>query len=173
MRSRLRFMGHPLHVMLVDVPIGALLLLVLFDLLYLGLDHEFLWRSGFYVAVIGLIGGAAAIGAGLFDYFALERGTKAKRVANWHLLGGLVLAVVFLTTLALRWPVNSGPANVVGTTVVDVVGAGVLLVQGWTGAHLIYQHHVGVRDREEGGEPVRTEKPPAATPERGRRERPA
>ena len=45
MRSKFAIMGHPLHPMLVTLPIGLFLWAFVADIVYIARDHEHMWYS--------------------------------------------------------------------------------------------------------------------------------
>src|ERR1041384_6352411 len=78
MQSKARFLGHPIHQMLVVFPLGLLATAVIFDLITLGSGAPQWSRAAFYMIGAGIIGGLAAAIFGLIDWLAIPSDTRAK-----------------------------------------------------------------------------------------------
>src|SRR5919202_6472629 len=81
--------GKPFHPPLTDIPVGAYILVALFDLIsFFGEEQE--WAREFYRAgTFALIGGAAfsvlAALTGFWDWLkSTQKGTQARRTVNAH-----------------------------------------------------------------------------------------
>ena len=92
MESRAKLLGHPIHPMLIVLPLGLFIAAVVFDALYL-------WRGSPTFATVAYWNIAAASSAvfsqrcsGLIDWFAIPAGTRAKRIGLLH--GGANVVVV-------------------------------------------------------------------------------
>jgi uncharacterized membrane protein len=99
--------GKPFHPPLTDVPVGAYMLVVVFDIIsYLGRHQE--WARDFYRAgTFALIGGAVvsvfAALTGFWDWLkSTEKGTQARRTANAHGWTMVTVTVLVLVDIALR-----------------------------------------------------------------------
>lgn len=155
MRSRVTFLRHPLHPILVMFPVAMLPLLLILDIvaLYAG-EPAGWWMAGFLIAAVGGLLGLLASVPGIVDLAAIPERTRAHRIGVQHLLVGILILVVFGATLFLRWPVGSVPANPLWILGVDALGTAAVGLQGWLGGELVYKHHVGVDAPVEGGEPT-------------------
>lgn len=99
MESRAKLLGHPIHPMLIVLPLGLLISAVVFDSLYL-------WRGSATFAAVAywniagaIIGGLLAAVFGFIDWMAIPGGTRAKRIGLLH--GGSNVVVV--GAFALAW----------------------------------------------------------------------
>ena len=142
MRSRARFLGHPIHTLLVVFPLGLLLTATLFDLWAWGTGNRFWNDLAFYLIVAGVVGGIAAAPFGLVDWLAIPRGTRAKAVGAWHGGGNVLVLALF----ALSWMLRLGGPDVEPTwpLVLALAGAGCALVTGWLGGELVVRLGIGV-----------------------------
>jgi len=159
MRSRVRFFGHPLHAILVALPLAAFPLILVLDVLWWWTGRAMLWGIGWWIAVIaGAVGLVAAV-PGFVDLLAIPSDRReARRKCVRHMAVGVLLVVLLAATAALRlWAVAPGSAWV---WAVDIVGVGVAGVQGYLGGELVYRHHVGVPEMSEGARPVPPTEPP-------------
>jgi len=139
MESRTQLFGHPVHQMLVALPIGAFGLSVTSDVLH-GWLRQRKFRDGATLALdFGLISAVAALPFGLIDWLAIPPGTRAKRVGLWHALGNVALLGIFGGS---RWLRSHGDR----TTAKWLAGTGLALsgVTAWLGGELIVRHGIGV-----------------------------
>jgi nitrite reductase/ring-hydroxylating ferredoxin subunit/uncharacterized membrane protein len=121
-----RWLGHPLHGALTDIPIGALTVTVVLDLLN--------QRTGADVAlVVGILFMVAAALTGAADYTDTD-GTALLR-ATVHSVLMVVALVLYLVSLALR---AGGPADRTLPVVLSIVGYLVLTAGAYVGGDVVY-----------------------------------
>lgn len=147
--ARAKIAGHPVHPMLVVFPIGLFVTSSLFDLIYLAVGDPFWYRMAFWTILIGFFGTLAAALPGFADYLSLPLKTEARRVATYHMGVGLTLAILYFIGLMVRdWGIiarNQTPWLPVG---LNLIGVGLIGLQGWLGGELVYRHGVGVEDKD-------------------------
>ena len=80
MESKAKFLGHPVHQMLIVFPLGLLATGVIFDLIYLFWGNMTMVIVAYWMIAAGIIGGLVAAPFGWIDWFAIPRGTRAKSV---------------------------------------------------------------------------------------------
>ena len=138
-----RFLGHPVHPMLVHLPMGLLLTVPLADLLCLARPSAAIFWSavGAWTLAVGCLGGLGAAVAGLIDFAALPADHPAGRAANLHLyLVGSALAL-YGSSVLVR---HGHPGGVSwGVLALDVGGFLFLAAGGFFGAEMVYRHGVG------------------------------
>lgn len=142
MESKVQVLGHPVHQVAVALPIGALTFAVTSDAL-----ERVSGRDEFAIAAklaldFGLISAVVAAPFGAVDWFAIEPGTRAKRVGLWHAVGNLGVLAIFLAARLLR---RDGKSNGSGK-LLAVAGLGLVAVTSWLGGELVNRHGVGVHD---------------------------
>ena len=150
------WLGHPLHAVIVTVPIGGWAAGLALDLAsVLGRRRRF-DRAADLVTAVGLGGAVLAAFAGIADW-SLTR-DKARRVGLVHALANTAVVGLYGASLAAR----AGGARTLGIGL-SSLGFGLAGASGWLGGELAYHYGVGVRktalDESEGGEAGR------ATPE--------
>ena len=122
------WLGHSLHAALTDLPIGVLTLAILFDLLNLR-------QAADIALVVGLLGMAAAVVAGLADYSDTD--DYPRTVATVHGVVMVAAVVILLASLVLR--LDSDPAADRSVAIVLlIVGYGVLTAGAWVGGEVVY-----------------------------------
>lgn len=142
MESRAKALGHPIHPMLITVPLGLLATAVVFDVLHLITDGKGFAISAGYMIAAGIIGGLLAAVPGLVDWLAIPSGTRAKRVGALHGIGNVVVLVLF----ALSWLARTGSDWDPGVLalVLGFAGLAVAGFTGWLGGELVDRLGVGV-----------------------------
>lgn len=140
--------GHPLHPMLVTVPIGAWIASIIFDIVgFASDDPDGYVRAAWILIVIGLVGAVLAAIWGFIDFLQLESGTQAKRVATIHMGLNLGVTVLFIINLVVRLAADEDHVSVVGF-VLSVIGIVALAISGWLGGRLAYTYGVRVADED-------------------------
>ena len=171
MKSRFKVLGHPAHPLLVVFPLAFYPVAALAEVLYLlltgafgyhnadtvlNIDVGFLWRAGFWLQAIGLLGNLGAALPGLVDWFNIPNDAPSKDKATFHMTTGLTLAgLSVLSLLLLNWGVPPAgwtlPQDLwlfvcVGLNIFN----GLILAgfQGWLGGELVYRHGIGVEQTD-------------------------
>lgn len=144
-RSTLKIAGHPLHPMLVPLPIGFLIGAFLTDVAYWLTG----WASFAYFSTWLLVAGIATAllaAVGGFIDFAGEPRIRQIRKAWYHMFGNLLAVALSVINLLVHMRDGSAavlPEGIFLSTVVAVL----LLFNGWMGGELVFRHGVGVHDR--------------------------
>lgn len=150
-RSRTTLFGHPLHPMLVPIPLGALPTALVFDFLYVFTGTPAWFLAAFVATLIGIVGILIAALPGVVDlYSVIPRDGRAWRRGRQHMALGSTLALVFILIAAGRWFLLPAPGASMAwiVLVANVVGNIGLVVQGYLGAELLERHHIGVYPQE-------------------------
>lgn len=139
--------GHPLHPILVTVPIGAWVCAFVFDLAswFVGDPAAFAQGSRWLIA-IGLAGALAAAPFGFLDFVAIPPRTPAFRIGLAHM--GINAGVVAIYAVDLA-PRIAGPATravPVVLVALTAVGLACLAAAGTLGGRLAYRYGVRVVD---------------------------
>ncbi|WP_419829472.1 DUF2231 domain-containing protein [Methylobacterium sp.] len=142
-RSTASIAGHPIHPMLVPIPIVCFVGTFVTDIAYWATANMQWANFSAWLLSIGLIASVFAGLAGVIDFLG-SRSIRRLRPAWIHAVGNvLVLALsivnVFVHSRDAYTSVVPTGLALSGTVVV------LLLVTGWSGADLIHRHRVGVR----------------------------
>jgi uncharacterized membrane protein len=172
MESRAKLLGHPIHPMLIVVPLGLFIGAVVFDALYLWRGNPMFAVVGYWNIAGGIIGGLLAAVFGLVDWLAIPSGTRAKRIGLLH--GGSNVVVVAL--FAFAWWTRSAGADTAPTAGVFLIEVAALVlgsVAGWLGGELVDRLGVGVDNGAHldapsslSGQPARPRESPTPTQHR-------
>jgi uncharacterized membrane protein len=134
-----RFLGLPLHPMLVHFPLAFWLSLPVLDLLALWHGPQPWWGMGLVVTAAGVAIGAFAVMTGLLDYIELsETGSNDVRLAARH---GVRTSVVWCT-MSIKLIVvgfsEAGSSVLWGGLVVDLLASALLLQGTLFGTRIVY-----------------------------------
>jgi uncharacterized membrane protein len=143
MNSRIKFLGHPLHPMLVVFPVGLLSTAVILDLIFTGNGNRSLTTASYWMITAGLIGGLLAAVVGFLEWFAVPNNSRAKTVGLWHGLGNLVVTLLFFGSWWMRTGVEDYVPNSLAM-ILSLAGFGLALVTAWLGGELVYRLGIGV-----------------------------
>jgi len=145
MESKAKVLGHPIHPMLVVLPLGLFIAAVVFDASDLWRGSTTLAAAAYWNIAAGIIGGLLAAVFGLIDWWAIPTGTRAKRIGLLH--GGANVIVV-LGFAAVWWMRSTAPEVGATTTqfAIEVIALMLGAVAGWLGGELVDRLGVGVDD---------------------------
>lgn len=117
--------GKPTHPPLTDIPIGAVVLVAVLDVISIIGGNTATWAHGFYTAgtVVLAAGAIVAVLAALTGWIdaasSSEAGTQARRTINAHALLMIMTVVLVLANLVVRFFVY--PENLAAPVVVAVL----------------------------------------------------
>jgi nitrite reductase/ring-hydroxylating ferredoxin subunit/uncharacterized membrane protein len=127
------WLGHPLHPVLTDIPVGALTAATLVDILG-GEDGGSVSDA---LTAIGLLAVVPTAVTGLSDWS--DTVDEERRVGLVHALANVSGATLYLAALVTR---HGGSRKVAG--LFSLAGLGVLGVGGYLGGHLVFGRGIGV-----------------------------
>lgn len=137
--------GHPLHAMLTDLPIGAIVVGLGCDLIGLAARRP-AWRFAARAAhTSALISGGVAAVIGLWDYQAVPREHPARSVGALHGYLNVGAMGLLVASLLLRRGSREPASGRPNPAAVALAGAAfaTLGVSGWLGGELVF--HLGWR----------------------------
>lgn len=141
-RSTAQIAGHPIHPMLVPIPIVCFIGALLTDIAYL-VSAEMMWANfSAWLLLVGVIFGVLAAIAGLTDFLG-NRLVRAQAPAWPHLIGNAVAMILAICNALIHtrdawtsvWPLG---------LILSVLTVLILPVTGWLGWAMVYRHGVGV-----------------------------
>ena len=166
MRTPAQIAGHPIHPMLVPIPIGLWLFSFVCDIVATMVAEPASWvTASEYAMVGGIIGALAAALPGLVDLLSL-RGRPIQKTALQHMAVNLMVVALFAVNAWLRLQDSIDHA---ASLVLSAVSVALLGVSGWLGGKMVYEAGVAVNTdeasssaRASGWEGERTRGRPAA-----------
>ena len=146
MQSRAQIKSHPIHPMLIVLPVGLFLGSWIFDLIGKATNNELLWAAGYYAAILGIVGGFCAAIAGAVDWFAVvPPRSSAKRRGLLHGALNLLVLIGFTIVAVRRGSAIAEPGGFeLGLMTACIVLLG---ITGWLGGTLSYRNQIGVDHR--------------------------
>jgi uncharacterized membrane protein len=147
-RSTMQIAKHPIHPMIVPIPITCFVGTLLTDITYWWTE-DIMWANfSDWLVTVGVITGFLAAIFGLIDFIG-NRDIRAQAPAWPHAIGNIV--VLILATINMLVHTRDAWTSVVpwGLTLSALVVLG-LLFTGWMGWSMVYRHRVGVADYREG-----------------------
>jgi uncharacterized membrane protein len=132
---------HPLHPILVSVPIGLWVFSVVADLVHHAGWGPAVWKDvAFYCVGGGIVGALLAAVPGFIDFLSITV-ANVRKIGLYHMVVNLIAVALFAVSFALRWMGDIGP----GPFAISLVGFMTLGVGGWLGGELVFVHSMGVQ----------------------------
>jgi uncharacterized membrane protein len=145
MRTPAQIGGHPIHPMLVAIPIGLWVFSLVADFIALRSGSPETWHAAaLYTMVGGIIGALAAAVPGLIDLLSLKE-PAIKSTAIKHMALNLTIVALYAINVWMRVNASVSP-NV--PLILSVVAIAMLLVSGWLGGKMVYEAGVAVHTED-------------------------
>jgi uncharacterized membrane protein len=138
MSTRVTVAGHPIHPMLVTIPIGLWVFSLVCDFGYVFSGDERWATTAYFTLGGGIVGALLAAVPGLIDLLGFHD-ARAQRIGRYHLVLNLAIVVAQAASFWLR--TQEGLADVMPRAI-SIVAVAVLIISGWLGGHLV--HVLGV-----------------------------
>ena len=138
MRTPANIAKHPIHPMLVAIPIGLWIFSLACDVIRLMGATSPNWQvAAYYTLVGGILGALLAAVPGFIDMLSLPRGIK--RIALIHMAINLTVVGLYVWNAYLR---KHGGLDL--GVWLSFIAVGLLAVSGWLGGKMVYVHGVAV-----------------------------
>lgn len=140
--SSANIMGHPMHPILITLPIGLFVGVLLFDLIFWQTGTE-MWATGaLWLLGAGLIAAALAAVAGLIDFLG-DRRIRALSDAWQHAIGNIIMVLIQLFSFYERYRYGTSTAVPLGLSL-SFIAVLIMLFTGWKGGEMVFRHRVAV-----------------------------
>jgi len=140
MRTPASIARHPIHPMLVPIPIGLWIFSLVCDLFYAGGSSNPAWTTvAFYCMGGGIIGALAAALPGLIDLLSLSGGPRSTAIK--HMAINLTVVALYVINFWMRMQSPGSPGKLVWLSLISV---GLLAISGWLGGKMVYEHGIAV-----------------------------
>lgn len=131
------WLGHPLHPVITDVPVGAWTMAAVLDAVELAGDKNY--KKGADAAVlIGIVGALGAAVTGMTDWTGTTK--KKRKIGLMHGLLNVSATALYATSYALRKNKKTRGTSIA----LSMAGYGVVSLAAYLGGHLVYNNQVGV-----------------------------
>jgi uncharacterized membrane protein len=145
--SKASIAKHPIHPMLVPLPIGFLVGALLSDLGYYWTESAFWAEASQWLLLAGFVTGLLAALFGLVDFFGIAY-VRSHTAAWVHFLGNALVLVLSFFNFMNRSSDNADTVSMLGLSL-SFIQVLILLVTGWLGGELSYRYRVGIMERDE------------------------
>ena len=139
--SRASIAGHPIHPMLVVIPLGLWVTALVFDIVRAVTGNPLWTTLAFWNIVLGVAGALLAAVPGFLDYPGMAG--RIGRIATWHMALNLGAVVLFAVNAFVRMRVGPDSGWPLALSVIGVVG---VFVSGWLGGEMVYRERYGVQE---------------------------
>jgi uncharacterized membrane protein len=144
MESKAKFLGHPIHQMLIVFPLGLLATATIFDGIAAATRNRRWHDASYRMLGAGVVSGLVSAVPGAIDFLAIPCKTRARRIGLLHGLGNVALTGLFAASFMSRQQRPSKPTRgAVALSTAATLGA---LVTAWLGGELVDRLSVGVDD---------------------------
>lgn len=141
MRTPASIAGHPLHPMLITIPMGLFIFSLVCDLISLRSAEPSIWVTvALYTMVGGFIGALIAAAPGIIDFLSLID-SKVKKIAILHMSLNLVALTLYAVNMWMRFNTNDNSGM---PLILSLIAVAILAGSGWLGAEMVHKHAVGV-----------------------------
>jgi uncharacterized membrane protein len=142
LRSTAQIASHPIHPMLVPIPIVCFIGALVTDIAY-AVTAEMMWTDiSAWLLLAGLVFGVLAAIAGLTDFFG-NRLIRSQSPAWPHMIGNLVVLVLAFFNVLVHTR-DAWTSVMPSGLILSIVTVLILPVTGWLGWAMVYRHGVGV-----------------------------
>jgi uncharacterized membrane protein len=146
-KSTAQIAGHPIHPMLIPLPMAFLIGACASDLAFWGTKNAFWAEASIWLIGAGIVTALVAAIAGFADFFGEAR-IRELSYAWYHMLGNLTAVGVAIVSFWLRYSRGVEAAILPWGLLLSLATVGLLLFTGWCAGEMIYRHRVGIADRD-------------------------
>jgi uncharacterized membrane protein len=145
MSTPVSFKKHPIHPILVVIPLGLWTFSFICDLIF-WFSQNPIWKDvALYTLGGGIVGALIAAIPGLIDLISLKN-PETKKIGITHMVLNLLAVAVFAGSFLLRL---DRVLDSVFPVLLSLVGVILISVSGFLGGEMVYVHGVGVQTPEQ------------------------
>jgi len=141
-----KWLGHPLHPIIVHLPMAMWPGALIFDLLSKWqIGGNAMVRLSFYAISFGLVASLLAVPTGVVDWTGIKKEKPAWKIGLYHMILNLLVALLFAINLGLRMQTFREATEVAGAPLVlSVIGTGLLIGSAYLGGRMTYHYGISV-----------------------------
>jgi uncharacterized membrane protein len=143
MEAKARLLGHPIHQMVIVLPLGLLISAWLADVAFFVSGRGILAEVAYWNTIGGIASGLFAAIFGVIDWLAVPLNTRAKRVGAWHAGINVLMLLLFSGSLVIRHNQAGHVPNMLSfICATAAIACGT--ISGWLGGELVNRLGIGV-----------------------------
>jgi uncharacterized membrane protein len=142
--STVNAMGHPVHPILITLPIGLFVATFLFDIIFWQTQNAAFATGALWLLGFGLIAAALAAVTGLIDFTGDAR-IRQLSDAWQHAIGNVTMVLIQLFSFYERYRYGTSAVVPLGISL-SLISVLILVFTGWKGGEMVFRHRVAVYD---------------------------
>lgn len=142
MESHSKVAGHPLHPILIALPLGLLMTSLIFDVRAKTRLDSTDGKIARALIGAGVLSGLVAAIPGIIDWRNIPDNSRAKAIGLWHGSGNVVALSLFALSWMKRRPNETQPDT--SAVALSITASAILGVTGWLGGEMVYRMGIGV-----------------------------
>jgi uncharacterized membrane protein len=136
--------GHPMHPILITLPIGLFVGTLLFDIVFWQTGRDAFATGALWLLGAGIVGAALAAVTGLIDFLG-DRRVRGLGDAWQHAIGNVIMVLVQLFSFYERYRYGTSAVVPLGISL-SLIAVLIMLFTGWKGGEMVFRHRVAVYD---------------------------
>lgn len=140
-----RFLGHPIHSMLVHFPSALFPTAWFFDIVSIITKHSLYSLIAFYMLGLGVIAGILAASFGAMDYMLLSPKHPGWKKASIHACLNIIWLIIFGTIFGVNM-MDYPNIKIISLSQMIILSFSVLglIFSNFLGGELVFRHRVGI-----------------------------
>ena len=141
-----KWLKHPLHPIIVHVPMATWPGALIFDLLsQWQFGGNAMVRLSFYAIIFGLVALLLAVPTGLLDWTGIKKEKPAWKIGLYHMSLNLIVALLFAINLGLRLHTFREATKVErAPLLLSAIGTFLLVASAYLGGMMVYEYGISV-----------------------------
>jgi uncharacterized membrane protein len=147
-----KWLKHPLHPILVHVPMAMWPSALIFDVLsQWNIGGNAMVRLSFYAIVFGLVASLLAVATGLVDWAGIKKEKPAWKIGLYHMALNLLAAALFAVNLGLRVrDFRDAPVASRAPLILSILGTALIIGSAYLGGRMTYEYGISVARMSKG-----------------------
>jgi uncharacterized membrane protein len=140
------WLKHPLHPILVHVPMAMWPGALIFDLLsQWNIGGNAMVRLSFYAIIFGLVASLLAVPTGLVDWTGIKKQKPAWKIGLYHMVLNLLATALFAVNLGLRvQDFRDAPTVSAAPLTLSILGTALVIGSAYLGGRMTYEYGISV-----------------------------
>jgi len=141
-----KWLKHPLHPIIVHVPMAMWPSAVIFDLLsQWQIGGNAMVRLSFYAIIFGLVASLLAVPTGVLDWSGIKKEKPAWKIGLYHMMLNLTAALLFAINFGPRMQDFRDATTVARIPLgLSFIGTGLLIGSAYLGGRMVYTYGISV-----------------------------